>query len=165
MSDLEKLRQMLASHLNSCGVPAVTAWENKRRTPRDTAVTVVSLRSCEGAPAGFRDYLGEIWEESKGCWVEHYGRKAELTFGLDIFAPRSGGESVCAAHFSKLAQVLALSGPEGLNFQKVSCGETVFDEKEGLFHCPVQAVGTVFLEAMLDESGILTDFKVKGTRR
>lgn len=165
MSGLEELRQALADYLNGCGVSAVPAWESGKRVRRETAVSAVSLRSCEGGPAGFQDYLGEFWEEEKGCWVERYGHKAELTFGLDIWGPRSGGESVCASHFSKLAQALALGGPEGLRFREVSCGETVFNESEGLFHCPVKAVGVVFLQAALDESGAFTDFTVKGTRQ
>lgn len=164
MSGLEELRQALADYLNGCGVPAVPAWESGKRVRRDIAVSAVSLRSCEGGPAGFQDYLGEFWEEEKGCWVEKYGRKAELTFGLDIWGPRSGGESACAAHFFKLAQALSLGTPEGLRFREVSCGEAVFEEQEGLFHCPVKAVCAVFLEAAREESGAFTDFRVKGTR-
>ena len=164
MRGLEELRQALAEYLNACGVPAVPAWENGKRIRRDTAVSAVCLRSCEGGPAGFQDYLGEFWDEEKGLWTERYGRRAQLEFGLDIWAPRSGGESACAAHFARLAQTLALGGPDGLRFHEVSCGETVFDETEGLFHCPVKAVSTVFLQAALDESGAFTDFTVKGTR-
>lgn len=164
MTALEELRRSFAEYLERGGVAAVVAWESGRRSLRDHAVTAVSLQGCVGGPAGFQDYLGEFWEEEKGCWTERYGRRAELTFGLDIYGPRSGGEGCCVEHFSRLAQVLALGGPEGLRIREVTCGETVFDEKEGVFHCPVRAVGEVFLEAALDESGAFTDFRVKGTR-
>lgn len=165
MNALEKLRQELVEYLNGCGVSAVAAWESGRRVGRDSAVVAVSLRSCEGGPAGFQDYLGEFWDEEKGCWTEWYGRKAEVTFGLDIWGPRSGGESMCAALFSDAVQALTLGGPEGLQVREISCGETVFDEQEGLFCCPAKTVGTVFLRARADENGVFTDFTVKGTRR
>ena len=164
MSCLEELRRRLVDYLNAGGVPSVAAWEKEKRVSRDDAVSAVCLRGCTGGPAGFQDYLGEFWEEEKGCWIERYGRRAELTFGLDVWGPRRGGEGKCASHFSRLVQILTLGGPDGLRFREVSCGETEFDEKEGLFHCPVKAVGEVFLEAALDESGAFTDFRVKGTR-
>ena len=165
MTCLEELRQALVRYLNACGVSAIAAWESGKKVRRDEAVITVSLRGCEGGPAGFQDYLGEFWNEEKGCWVERYGRKAELSFGLDLWGPRSSGESACTELFSKLAQVLTVGSPEGLVLREISCGETVFDEDEGLFHCPVKAVGTVFLETSLDESGVFTDFTVKGTRQ
>jgi len=164
MTGLEALRQALVDYLNAGGVPAVAAWENGKRVSRSGAVSAVCIRGCSGGPAGFQDYLGEFWEEEKGCWVEKYGRRAEITFGLDIWGPRNGGESACAAHFSQLVQLLTLGGPDGLHIREVTCGETVFDDEEGLFHCPVRAVGEIFLEAALDESGAFTDFTVKGTR-
>lgn len=165
MSGLEELRRALADYLNGHGVAAVAAWESGRRTRRTGAVAAVSLRGCAGGPAGFQDYLGEQLDEKTGTWRELYGRRAELTFGLDIWGPREGGEGACAALFSRMAQALALGGPEGLRLREVSCGETAFDEGEGLFHCPAQAVGTVFLQAAADESGVFTNFTVKGTRR
>ena len=165
MTCLEDLRQRLVDYLNNGGVPSVAAWEKEERVSRDGAISAVSLRGCTGGPAGFQDYMGEFWEEEKGCWVERYGRRAELTFGLDVWAPRSGGEAACATLFSRIAQVLTLGGPEGMRLKEISCGETEFDEREGLFHCSVRAVGTVFLRAKTDESGMFTDFTVKGTRQ
>lgn len=165
MNGLEELRREMAEFLNGQGVCAVTAWENGPRAKREGAVAVVSIRACTGGPAGFQDYLGERLDEESGRWEEWYGRKAEITFGLDIWAPRMGGEEVCAAHFSRMAQVLTLGGPEGVRLREISCGETVFDETEGMFRCPAKAVGLVFLRARADESGMFTDFTVKGTRK
>lgn len=165
MNGLEELRRELAEYLSGQGISAVTAWESGRRVRREGAVAVVSIRACEGGPAGFQDYLGERLDEVTGKWEEWYGRKAEITFGVDVWAPVSGGEEACATHFSRIAQVLTLGGPEGVRFREVSCGETEFDEKEGLFRCPVKVIGTVFLFAKADESGMFTDFTVKGTRK
>ena len=165
MNGLEDLRRELAEYLDRQGVCAVAAWESGRRVKRDEAVAVVCIRGCEGGPAGFQDYLGEQLDEKSGKWIEWYGRRAEITFGLDIWAPRSSGEEACATHFSRAVQVLTMGCPEGLRLKEISCGETVFDEKEGMFRCPVKAVGTVFLYAKADESGMFTDFTVKGTRK
>ena len=165
VNGLEELRRELAEYLNGQDVSAVTAWENGRRARREGPVAVVSIRACTGGPAGFQDYLGERLDEDSGKWEEWYGRKAEITFGVDVWAPRAGGGEACAAHVSRIAQALTLGGPAGVKFREVSCGETEFEEKEGLFHCPVRAVGTVFLFAKADESGTFTDFTVKGTRK
>ena len=165
MKGLEELRKELAEYLNRQSVRAMTAWESDRRAKRDETVAVVSIKACEGGPAGFQDYLGERLDEKSGKWEEWYGRKAEITFGVDIWAPRSGGEEACTTHFSKVAQALTLGGPEGVRFREISCGETVFEEQDGMFRCPVRAVGTVFLLARADESGTFTDFTVKGTKK
>lgn len=164
MNGLDELRQAMAQYLNEQGVAAVTAWESGRRVRREEPVVAVSLRSCEGGPSGFQDYLGEQFDEASGTWRELYGKKAELTLGLDIWAPKSGGEAACAGLFDRLAQALTLGGPDGLRLREVSCGETTYDGDEGLFHCPAQAVGSVFLIAEATEDGLFTDFMVKGTR-
>lgn len=165
MNGLEELRSSLTAYLNDCGIPAVNAWESGKRTRTEIPVVAVSLRGCAGTPAGLQDYLGESWEEERGCWVERYGSRVELTFGLDIWSPRSGGAAACAQRFSELTQVLMACAPAGVRLREISCGETVFDEEAGLFHCPVRAMGTVMLQAAREESGAWMDFTVKGTRR
>ena len=74
MKGLEELRKELAEYLNRQGVRAMTAWESGRRAKRDEAVAVVSIKACEGGPAGFQDYLGERLDEKSGKWEEWYGR-------------------------------------------------------------------------------------------
>lgn len=165
MNGLEELRLALTDHLNGQGIAALPAWESGKRTVPGEAVVCVSLRGCEGGPSGFQDYLGEQYDPESGLWRETYGCRAEITFGLDIRAPRSGGEAACAALFSRMAQVLALGGPEGVRLREISCGETDFCQEEGLFLCPVRAVGTVLLTAAVEENGAFGDFTVKGTRR
>ena len=165
MNGLEELRCAMADYLNGQGVWAVPAWEAGQRMKPDEAVAAVSLRGCEGGPAGFQDYLGQQYDPESGLWRELYGRRAQVTLGLDIRASRSGGERACTQMFSAMVQALTVGGPEGMRLQELSCGETVFDEAEGLFRLPVKAVGVVFLYAVTDENGSFTDFTVKGTRR
>lgn len=164
MRGLEELREATAQFLNEKGVAAVTAWSKEPRTQRDGPVAAVSLRGCQGSPAGFRDYLGERYDPVRDVWEELYGKRAVLTLGLDIYAPRSSGEGGCAAHFARLTEALADDGPEGLYVKALSCGETVYDKAEGLFRCKAEAVCEVYLYAVAQEGGSFADFRVKGRR-
>lgn len=163
MKGLEELREATAAFLREKGVPAVTAWDSVPRVKRNEAVVVVSLRKCEGGPAGLRDYLGERFDPDTGQWAELYGKRAELTLGLDIYAPERLGEKGCAALFAKLSEGLTDGKPAGLTVLRLSCGETGFVEREGLFRCAGEAVCQVYLYAITDENGIFTDFRIKGT--
>ena len=90
-ADLEKIRRHMADYLNSQGVKAAAAWPVSFRAEQEEPSVVVSLRGCKAGPAGFQNYLGDRFNEETGLWEERYGRKAELTFGLDIYAPEKGG--------------------------------------------------------------------------
>ena len=87
---MEQIRAQMAEHLNSHGVVAVTAWPDSGRTEEGRVVAVVSLRGCQVGPAGFQNYLGERYDQETGLWQERYGRRARLTFGLDLYAPKQG---------------------------------------------------------------------------
>lgn len=165
MRGLEELREATAAFLRDRGVEAVTAWGNAPKVRLKRAVAVVSLRSCQGGPAGFRDYLGEQFDPKTGRWNELYGKRAKLTLGLDLYAPESLGEAGCAEAFARVSEALADSGPEGLTVQELSCGETAFDQAAGLFRCSAQAVCQVYLYASAAESGELTDFRVRGKKQ
>lgn len=164
MKGLDELRGAMARYLLDHEVDAVTAWEPGMRTRRDGPAAVVSLRGCESGPAGLRDYLGERFDEKSGRWVELYGKRAEVTLGLDLYAPKALGEQGCAALFTKVAEVLAGGGPAGLTVMRLVCGEAVYDGQEGLFRCPVQAVCGVYLYASAEEDGTFSDFVVRGTK-
>lgn len=165
MSSLDSLRSSLTQYLQSSGLPAVSAWSDLPRAKQSEPAVVVSLRSCAGGPAGLQNYLGDTFDPVSRSWRELYGFRAELTFGLDIWGPRGGGEKDCIALFSQVAQSLAFGAPRDWNFKirSTSCGETSFDSRENRFHCPAQAVADVFLTAYVDESGAFTDFIVKGS--
>lgn len=105
----------MADYLESRGVAAVTAWPMVPRR-EGGPVAVVSLRGCRAECSGFQDYLGERFNEDTGLWEEVFGKKTELTFGLDLYAgEREDGQKVHEA-FDKLAQALILGrapGPAG----------------------------------------------------
>ena len=82
---------------------------------------MVSLRGCQAGPAGFQHYLGERYDERTGLWQELYGRKAALTFGLDLYAPRGQGDVGIQTAFDQVVQAFAQGAPQGLAVQEVAC--------------------------------------------
>ena len=158
------MREQMAAFLRQQGVDAVCAYPEERRNRRSGPVAAVSLRACQGGPGGFRDYLGERYDESTGQWQELYGRRVTLTFGLDLYAPRESGAAGCQTLFDNLAEALAAGGPEGLKLHTLSRGETAFDRETGLFHCPAEAQCGAWLYAVADEGGTFLDFEVRGER-
>lgn len=159
---LERIREHMAEYLAQQGVNAVTAWPGQERKYLNEPVVVVSLRGCQAGPAGFQDYLGERFNEETGLWEELYGRKAVLTFGLDLYAaPESSGADLQQA-FHRLAQALTMGSPEGLQVQEFSCGETEYDEKARLHRRKAQAVCTAYLYAVAQTGDEFLDFELRG---
>jgi len=159
---LEHIRQVMAGYLNDRGVPAVTAWPRTQRQAREEPVVVVSVRGCKAGPGSFQNYLGERFDEHSGRWEERYGKKAELTFGLDIYAPEQGDGEALQTAFDALAGILILGGPEGLELQQFSCGQTVRDAESRRLKRPVEAVCTAWLCAVTDVGGAFIDFELRG---
>ena len=162
---LDTIREQMAQCLKKAGLDAVCAWPEQDRVRRDGPVAAVSLRALEGGPGGFQDYLGERYNQDTGQWEELYGKRARLTFALDLYAP-AGAENGAAAvqrAADALAEALRREAPPGLRVLELSCGETGFDREAGLYRCAAQAVCEAYLYAVADESGAFLDFEVRGT--
>lgn len=164
MTGLDKIRELVTSCLAEAGIEAVTAWGPDDKKRREGVVAAVSLRGCQGGPGGFQDYLGERYNPGTGRWEELYGRKARLTFGLDLYAAGRDGGDQCQAAFDKMADALENGAPLGLSLESLSRKETVFEGELGLFRCPVEAVCQAWLYAVADEEGAFLDFEVRGER-
>lgn len=165
MAGLDEIRSRMVQFLTEQGLEAVTAWPEARRSRRDGAAAAVSLRSCEGGPAGFQDYLGERYNLDTGRWEELYGRRVKITFGLDLYAAqRSGGAAAIDQALDTLSAALNGPGPDGLNILEFSIGETQFREDSELYHCPVEAVCQARLYAVADEGGTFLDFEIRGEK-
>lgn len=162
---LEQIRQAMADYLNERGVPAVTAWPGDPRQEREEPVVAVSLRGCRAGPASFQNYLGDRYDEESGQWTERYGKKAELTFGLDIYAPEKGNGEDLQRAFDALAGALILGGPEGLEMQSFSCGETLRDAGNRRLKRPVEAVCAAWLCAVSGAGGAFVDFELRGVMK
>ena len=159
---LEKISREMADYLSGRGVPAVTAFPAAPRKEESRPVAVVSLRGCKAAGSGFQNYLGERYEEETGRWEERYGHRAELTFGLDLYAPERGDGALLQEAFDALAGVLLFEGPEGMELKELSCGETVRDGESRRLKRPAEAVFTLCLTAAADAGGPFTDFELRG---
>ena len=160
---LEGIRQAMAGYLNGKGVRAITAWpDTPRAEGEEPVVVVVSLRGCRAGPAGFQNYLGERFDEASGRWEERYGKRAELTFGLDIYAPEQGGGEGVQKAFDALAGALLLGGPDGMDLREFSCGATVWDAQRRRLRRPVEAVCAAWLCAAADAGGGFVDFELRG---
>lgn len=159
---LERVRQAMADYLSGHGVPAVTAWPMTAKMERDRPVAVVSLRGCRAEPGSFQNYLGERFDQASGRWEERFGKKALLTFGLDLYGPERGDGEMMQQAFDALAGALLLGGPEGLDLREFSCGQTVRDGDSRRLKRPVEAVCSGWLCAVVDEGTGFVDFEVRG---
>ena len=162
---LERIRQQMADFLNTRGVPASVSWPGLARREAEGPVVLVSLRGCRVGPASFQNYLGDRYDPETGRWEERYGRKAELTFGLDIYAPERGDAGAVQSAFDTLAEALLLGGPEGMEVQEFSCGQTVRDGENRRLKRPVEAVCTAYLCAAADAGGEFVDFELRGVAK
>ena len=162
---LDRLGPKVADWLSERGVTAVTAFPALPRQERSEPVAVVTLRGCKVVPAGFENYLGERYNPGTGRWVEQYGRKAQLTFGLDLYAPERGAGEDLQTAFDTLAGALLLEGPEGLELEELSCGQTVRDGESRRLKRPVEAVFAAYLNAVRETDGEFTEFELRGVAK
>lgn len=161
---LNALRQSAAELLREYGVYAVTAMEPESRKRWDGPVAAVSLDRVVCAPGGFKDFLGLRDDPDTGGQDELYGKGVEITLGLDLYAPRTGGESACLEAAGDLAEALACRGVGGLSVEELRTDSVEFLEKDGLYHLPVKCVCRGWLVAVVDSGGAFADFEVKGSR-
>lgn len=161
---LNALRQSVVELLREYGLYAVTAMEPDSRRSWDGPVAAVSLNRVACASGGFQDYLGLRENEDTGRQEELYGRAVELTLGLDIYAPRNGGESACQQAVGVMAEALTCRGAGGLSVQELQTETVEFLARDGLYRLPVKCLCKGWLVAVVDSSGAFVDFEVKGRR-
>ena len=159
---LEQLQGELAGILSRNGIQAETAWPEGRRMGLDGPVVLVSLEKLTSAPAGLQDYLGEQLDETTGQWKDLYGRRAQLTFTMDILAGPEVGAQPCRQVLDELVHSLQREKPAGLTVQELESEELEYDEKEGLLklRCRLKCEG--WLCTAGDEAGTFLNFTLRG---
>lgn len=162
---LEKIRESMCAFLKQRGLQTVVAWPKREREEFSGVAVCVALRRCEAGPSGFRDYLGERWNEETNEWEELYGRKTRLTFGLDLYADPQQGEAAIQETFDRLLQALQGEGPAGMKLVELSCGETGYDAGGRLLRRSVEAVCSAYLYAVTQPGGAFLDFEIRGEVR
>lgn len=162
MTGTAQLRRALRDYLEEKGLAAVTAWSSEKRLRPGAAVSAVSLRGLESSAPGYQDYLGERYNEPAGVWEELYGKKMELTFGLDLTAETA--EEVQRG-LEVLGTALSEGGPAGMVPAGWSAGETVYQSESKRYFCPVQAAFRVWAVAAAREDGTFLDFEVRGENK
>lgn len=161
MKGVEELRRALAGFLRENGLEAVEAWNGEKRPRPGKAMAAVSLRGLESGGAGFQNYLGERYDEQSGQWEERYGKRVELTFGLDLYAAsaREVQEGI-----DTLRDALDREGPQGMKAVEFSAGETAYEADSRRYMCPARAKFQVWAVAAVREDGTFLDFEVKGEK-
>lgn len=159
MKGLLELGQALAEYLREQGVEAVTAWTPERRLRPGKAVVAVSLRKLESGPPGFQNYLGERYNQETEQWEELYGKKVELTFGLDVYAATA---QEVQAGLEVLGTALEQRGAAGMAPVELSAGETEYQSESRRYVCPVQARFSAWATAVSRGEGEFLDFEVRG---
>lgn len=160
---LNAWRDGVIQQLRQAGLNAVAAMDCARAARWREAVAAVAVSKVVCAPGGFQDYLGVGKDPETGREREVYGREAELTLALDIFAPRDGGADACREAAEAAAECLVCRGAAGVPALEVCIGRIEFLERDGLYRQEATCRCGAWLTARADEeAGAFTDFEVKG---
>lgn len=160
---LNALREAVTEQLRDAGLNAVTGMESARASRWREAAAAVSLSRAVCAPGGFSDYLGVCTDPETGAVRELYGREAELTLAVDIFAPRDGGESACQRAAEAVTESLICRGAAGLAALEIQADRVEFLEKDGLYRQEVSCRCKAWLVAKQNEEGeFFAGFEVRG---
>lgn len=156
--ELSELRERLAEYLRQNGVEAVADYGTQKRRRGGTAVAV-SLRGLESGAVGFRNYLGERFDEVSGQWEERYGRQAALTMGLALYAP-----TMAELHrgLERLTCALERGSPEGFGEAELTVGEPTYRTEEREYRCDLRARYSFWLETVHREEDTFLNFEVRG---
>lgn len=162
MTTLKLLQSKMAEFLTHQGISALAAWPKEDRQVRKEPLAVVKVKEVEATAAGFQHYLGDAFDDTGQRWMETYGQKVKVEFALELYSPQSEGEEGCRRLLDQVAVALQRVGPEGLQVERWTMGETSFQRESGMFHGRLQVVCRGLLTAQTDTDGVFQGFEVKG---
>lgn len=160
----EALREGVVSLLRENGVNAVPGMSPEPAGRWREAAAAVSVKKVSCAPGGFQNYLGSEIRDGKA--IELYGRAADITLALDVYAPKDGGESACQRALEQIAAVLLTRGAAGLEVSELTAERTEWLDREGMYRLRADCLCRAWLTAAAagEADGYFTDFEVKGRR-
>ena len=160
----EALREGVVALLRENGVHAVLAMSPRPAGRWREAVAAVSVKKICCVDSGFQNYLGSEIKDGKA--KELYGRAADITLAIDVYAPGDGGESACQTALERIAEVLMTQGAAGLEVSELTAGQTEWLDREGMYRLRADCLCRAWLTAAADQEagGYFTDFEVKGRR-
>lgn len=160
---MEQVKAAVCEALCAAGMQARGEFEMARLTQTEAAV-VVGIEQTESRDVGFTSYLGEEYDEKRGCYVQRYARRMEIVLSLEVYAPRNGSGSEAERAAEQAMEILREKLPSGVKISKVVWEKLAWDEGHDRFCRRGLLYGKALLmseQAETDESPIL-DFKLKG---
>ncbi len=151
---LDSVLSAVKALLIDAGITAVREFPDVELQHKAVPIVCVGVKKCAVTPPGWGDYLGLT-----GAGAEVYGARAELSLGLDVYAP---APEDCARTYEAISDAFGFA-PPGLKLRSLSCGETKCDGDTGLFVSRCEADCLALLERQQTaEPGEFTDFVLRG---
>lgn len=142
------------------GISAMRSYP-KTKLKSDREAVCVSLDKAKLLPSGMANYLGTGLISDEEC--ELYGEKAELTLGIEIYAPLSGtGPQRCFELAEAIREAIETSKLR-LRICDFSCGDADYNAESGMFrcHCTMSCIAYP-LRGVEPLTGKFTDFVLRG---
>ena len=162
MAELENIISAVCSTLQEQET-AIHVFPAGAKKHHSEPVVTVGLKAGEGVPSGFSEYIGERYDTVNDAYYEVYGKRLELTLGINVFSPKSEeyGSGECLDIVSRIIAAVPLL-PSGIKVRKISCGETKFDTSVNMFLCTAELECTCFLYAERTGEDEFLDFTLRG---
>lgn len=162
MAELEAILSAVSTALqdiNAADIISAFPADSKKRFV--SPVIAIGVRKGETVSAGFSEYMGERFDQEHGTYYEVYGKKLELTLGVDIYAPKDSGAGAC---LDVAAEVISLlpTLPSGIKVKSFSCGEARFDTVTGMFLLRAEMHCLCFMYADKTDDAELLNFTLRG---
>lgn len=162
MTEIESIISAVGTALSGANAAKIlTAFPAVSKKRFAVPVAAIGVRRGESVSAGFSEYMGERFDESMGTYCEVYGKKLELTLGLDIYAPRESGAGACLDTAAKIISALPVL-PSGVKVKSFSCGEPGFDPKTEMFLLKTELHCVCFMYADKTDDAELLNFTLRG---
>lgn len=160
MKELQEIREQVRSALEEAGLPAVTAFPDRRAREYPGAVAAVSVGAAQGKNLGFCNYLGEVWDQESGTVRELYGKRLDAEITVEVRGVRA---AVCEEGCETAAEVLLGGLPSGIRPGELSWEALTWErESEAFLRRGRLRCEALFVARSSEEADAFLDFTLKG---